>query len=154
MDGLLHRIRWDNVARLVAVLAVVAFAVVWLRSGEDRPSVPSSVPRPVTGAAPALPPARTIPEATAPTAAPDPGGLAARTPRPPIRATPARRRRRAAARPRTRRPARHAPAPPAAATPAPAPAPAPTPQATDDAPSSPAPDPPAAPAGPSQEFLP
>jgi len=66
VDGLLHRIRWDNVARLVAVLAVVAFAVVWLRSGEDRPSVPSSVPRPVTGAAPAvLPGADTSPNATA-----------------------------------------------------------------------------------------
>jgi hypothetical protein len=95
-DGVWRRIRWDNVARLAALVALALLVVAWPRLG---------------GRAPRLPPPTAVPVATAPPAVPQQSGgrsLRATRPRPAKRA-PARRTERA------KRPARaeqqRAPAP-------------------------------------------
>jgi hypothetical protein len=46
-SDLLHRVRWSNVARVVAAVAVVAAIVAWPRLGPPRPRVPAPGARPL-----------------------------------------------------------------------------------------------------------
>src|SRR5690348_3863174 len=46
-----RRIRWANVARLVAALGIVALVAAWPRLAPRPPAVPAGTPRPVTGEA-------------------------------------------------------------------------------------------------------
>jgi hypothetical protein len=67
-DGVLRRIRWDNVARLLGLVALALLVVMWPRLG---------------GRAPRLPPPTAVPLASAPPSPPRPPG--AKPPRPPAR---------------------------------------------------------------------
>ena len=44
----MDRLRWDNIARAAAVLAVVALIVAWPHLGSRDPVVPSAAPTPVS----------------------------------------------------------------------------------------------------------
>jgi outer membrane biosynthesis protein TonB len=114
--GIRGRVRWANVARALALVAVAALVVAWPRLRAPAPEVPRGAAVPVRQApAPAGPVTTPEPE-PAPTAEPDPEP--ART-APPAR-TP---RRRSAKQPRRRMTARTATAPAPAAVPAPTPPP-------------------------------
>jgi outer membrane biosynthesis protein TonB len=114
--GIRGRVRWANVARALALVAVAALVVAWPRLRAPAPEVPRGAAVPVRQApAPAGPVTTSEPE-PAPTAEPDPEP--ART-APPAR-TP---RRRSAKQPRRRMTARTATAPAPAAVPAPTPPP-------------------------------
>src|SRR3954470_7180263 len=49
-DSLLRRVRWGNVARLLALPAVVALVVLWPRLSPAPPRLPGAEPAPVAGA--------------------------------------------------------------------------------------------------------
>jgi hypothetical protein len=118
----MDRLRWDNIARAAAVVAVIALVVAWPRLKGAPPSLPPAAAKPVSIEDPALP---AVPEQPA------------REPKPRRRAKPQHRRikpRQRASR-RRREPARSAPAPaphavapvvPQAEPPAPQPPPAPS----------------------------
>jgi len=67
-SDLLRRVRWSNVARVVAAVAVVAAIVAWPRLGPPRPRVPDRAARPlVTAASPTptvVPPVAVVPTPT------------------------------------------------------------------------------------------
>jgi hypothetical protein len=48
-DGVWHRIRWGNVARLCALVALAALVAAWPRLGGDPPRLPPAEPVPVAG---------------------------------------------------------------------------------------------------------
>src|SRR4051812_43143178 len=50
-DSLLRRVRWGNVARLLALPAVVALVVLWPRLSPAPPRLPGAEPAPVAGPA-------------------------------------------------------------------------------------------------------
>src|SRR4051795_11827642 len=52
-DSLLRRVRWGNVARLLALPAVVLLVVLWPRLSPAPPRLPAAGPRPVAAASPA-----------------------------------------------------------------------------------------------------
>jgi hypothetical protein len=112
----MHRLRWDNIARAAAAIAVVALVVAWPRLQARAPALPPAAAKPVTVEDPALVQDQAVPTETVERPAP--------AVRERARATTGRRPR--------RRPARHpAPPHPRAVSPAPrpiqAPAPAPAP---------------------------
>src|SRR3954468_18902995 len=114
----MDRLRWDNIARAAAVLAVVALVVAWPHLRGAPPALPSAAATPVSVEDPALPaaPERRVsepaPVAPRPKPRPEPGG----------RHKPSRRRRHAQVRIRSA-PAPAVPAVPLVAAPSPAPAP-------------------------------
>jgi hypothetical protein len=118
--GIRGRVRWANVARALALVAVAALVVAWPRLRAPAPEVPRGAAVPVRQApAPVEPIATPEPEPEpAPTAKPDAE---------PVRATPRRAPRTRAAKPRRRATPRTATARVAAPAPAPAPPPAPAP---------------------------
>ena len=48
-DSLLRRVRWGNVARLLALPAVVLLVVLWPRLSPAPPRLPDAGPAPVAG---------------------------------------------------------------------------------------------------------
>jgi hypothetical protein len=103
----MDRLRWDNIARAAAVLAVIALVVAWPRLKAEPPALPSAAATPVTVEDPAL-------------AATGQAPASARTRRPPKpHHAPRARPRRPRARPRHSAPPASRPAP-VAATPGPA----------------------------------
>lgn len=100
-DPLLARVRWANVARAAALVAVVALVAAWPQLRAEAPALPDAEARPVP-VAPAVAPPETTPAAEfgVESAAPDP--------EPGVRA---RRRRTKKRRPRPRPVVRRAPAP-------------------------------------------
>jgi hypothetical protein len=119
--GISGRVRWANVARALALVAVAALVVAWPRLRAPAPEVPRGAAVPVRQApAPAGPVTTPEPEPT-PTAEP--------VPEPARTAPPARTPPRRTEKPRRRTTARTAtaPAPAPAAVPAPTPPPAPAP---------------------------
>jgi len=48
-DGVWHRIRWGNVARLCALVALAALVAAWPRLEGDPPRLPPAEPVPVAG---------------------------------------------------------------------------------------------------------
>src|SRR3954470_12193254 len=62
-DSLLRRVRWGNVARLLALPAVVALVALWPRLSPPPPRVPGAAPAPVARA-PQPAPARARPRTT------------------------------------------------------------------------------------------
>src|SRR3954451_5953759 len=124
----MDRLRWDNIARAAAVLAVVALVVAWPHLRGAPPALPPAAATPVTVEDPALP---AVQDRRVPEPAP-----AVRNPRRHAKRRRARKpsRPRHHSRPRIRRALMPAPAPAAPAplaVPAPAPAPAPAPSADD-----------------------
>src|SRR5215207_9045170 len=112
--GIRGRVRWANVARALALVAVAALVVAWPRLRAPAPEVPRGAAVPV----------RQAPAPVEPVATPEPDPAPAAEP---VRATPTRGPRRRAAKPRRRATPRTATARVAAPAPAPAPPPAPAP---------------------------
>jgi protein TonB len=59
--SLRHRIRWGNVTRLVAALAVVALVLAWPRLGPPEPQLPPATVVPLSDPEETLPPRRPRP---------------------------------------------------------------------------------------------
>jgi outer membrane biosynthesis protein TonB len=120
----MDRLRWDNIARAAAVLAVVALVVAWPHLRGAPPPLPSAAATPVSVEDPALPaaPERRVSEPAPVAHRPKP------RPKPRHRRKPSRQRHHAQARVRS---APAAPAAPPVASPPPAPSPAPAPSADD-----------------------
>ena len=52
LRSVLARVRWANVARLLAVTAVVVAVVGWARTDSAPPALPDAAPRPVVASPP------------------------------------------------------------------------------------------------------
>ena len=48
-DGVWRRIRWGNVARLAALIALALVVAVWPKLGDDPPRLPPAEPVPIAG---------------------------------------------------------------------------------------------------------
>ena len=52
LRSVLARVRWANVARLLAITAVVVAVVGWARTDSAPPALPDAAPRPVVASPP------------------------------------------------------------------------------------------------------
>src|SRR3954451_12689487 len=70
----MDRLRWDNIARAAAVLAVIALVVAWPHLKGAPPTLPPAAATPVTVEDPALPaaPERRVAEPAPPSRPPQP----------------------------------------------------------------------------------